>query len=630
MIDSKDISPVVKQAMVAVEDRRFWEHRGVDVRGIARAAWADVQKKELVQGGSTITQQFIKNTLTQDDRTVSRKLKEATLAWQLERRWSKDRILTAYLNTVYFGNGAYGIQMAARVYFDKKARDLTLPEAALLAGIPVEPVSLTTRSRARARRAQRRTTVLGLMLEQGLITAVGLRARRRGQDAEAEGHPRPRHARARAALRRVREAAADRGVRLGRGLRRRAQDHDDARPRPPADRPRVRARSPRERGRALGGARRDRPARRAGARDVRRRRPSSESQFNLAVQGERQSGSAFKPFVLAAALSAGISPSTGFDSKPTSINLGDKLWTVANYENSYLGPTNLYEATTFSDNSVYAQLTALVGPKPRRRRSRTPLGDHERAQRVLRDRARRRGGQPARDGARVRDVRERRRARRRPRPRQPPARRRHGQGRRSGSTGTPRSEKQVLDPNQNAILTAMLQDVVRDGTGKRAAISTTAPVAGKTGTTENYGDAWFVGYTPQLSVAVWVGYPNKLIPMETEFERRPGRRRHVPGAPLEVVRGEGAPVHERAAGVVPVARVPVGEPGQRHLPRRNSGCSTTATASGRAQVLYTPGFAPTQTADCKPNEVDVPHVVGARLEKAEARLASACRSRPRS
>ena len=122
------IAPIMKQAIVAVEDRRFWEHRGVDLRGIFRAIWADVRKSGVVQGGSTITQQFVKNTYIKPERTVSRKLKEAALAWQLERRWSKDRILTAYLNTIYFGNGAYGIEQASRVYFQHSADRLTLAE----------------------------------------------------------------------------------------------------------------------------------------------------------------------------------------------------------------------------------------------------------------------------------------------------------------------------------------------------------------------------------------------------------------------------------------------------------------------------------------------------------------------
>ena len=113
VVDSNEIAHVMKQAIVAVEDRRFFEHRGVDVHGILRAVWQDVRNKKVVQGGSTITQQFVKNASPNEQRSIGRKLKEAALAWQLEQRWPKDRILTAYLNTIYFGNGAYGIEQAA-------------------------------------------------------------------------------------------------------------------------------------------------------------------------------------------------------------------------------------------------------------------------------------------------------------------------------------------------------------------------------------------------------------------------------------------------------------------------------------------------------------------------------------
>ena len=183
VVESDEISPAMKQAIVAVEDRRFWEHSGVDIQGMARAVWADIRSQEVVQGGSTITQQFVKNQYTEQERTVSRKLKEAALSWQLEQRWSKDRILTAYLNTIYFGNGAYGIEMAARVYFDKSATELTLPEAALLAGLPASPGVYDPAANPEAAKA-RRTTVLRLMLEQGLITAGGLPERRRVPHAD--------------------------------------------------------------------------------------------------------------------------------------------------------------------------------------------------------------------------------------------------------------------------------------------------------------------------------------------------------------------------------------------------------------------------------------------------------------
>src|SRR6266571_4901912 len=132
LVDTNQIAPIMQQAIVAIEDKRFYEHRGVDLRGIARAVWADITSKKVVQGGSTITQQFVKNSCVTTERTISRKLKEAALAWQLEQRWKKLRILTAYLNTIYFGNGAYGIQRAAQTYFNTTAAKLTLAQAALL------------------------------------------------------------------------------------------------------------------------------------------------------------------------------------------------------------------------------------------------------------------------------------------------------------------------------------------------------------------------------------------------------------------------------------------------------------------------------------------------------------------
>src|SRR5438874_2602712 len=174
LVRNDQISPSLQQAIVAIEDRRFYEHRGVDLRGIARAVWADVTSKGVVQGGSTITQQFVKNSCVTTKRTISRKLKEAALAWQLEQHWSKDRILTAYLNTIYFGNGAYGIQRAAQTYFNTSAAKLTLAQAALLAGLPADPSGsdpVTNPKAARARRAE----VLRDMLEQHDITLGDLR-----------------------------------------------------------------------------------------------------------------------------------------------------------------------------------------------------------------------------------------------------------------------------------------------------------------------------------------------------------------------------------------------------------------------------------------------------------------------
>ena len=133
IVPSGKIDERMKHAIVAVEDKRFYEHGGVDFHAIVRALYADVRNKKVVEGGSTITQQFIKNTYLHNEQSIGRKLKEAALAWQLSQRWSKDRILTAYLNTIYFGNGAYGVEEASRVYFGESAKDLDPAQSALLA-----------------------------------------------------------------------------------------------------------------------------------------------------------------------------------------------------------------------------------------------------------------------------------------------------------------------------------------------------------------------------------------------------------------------------------------------------------------------------------------------------------------
>ncbi len=614
LVESKDINPWMKHAIVAVEDRRFWEHRGVDLRGIGRAVWADVQSKELVQGGSTITQQFVKNSLGQDDRTVSRKLKEAALAWQLERRWSKDRILTAYLNTVFFGNSAYGVQMAARVYFNKKAHELTLPEAALLAGIPANPSLYNPVTNPKTTRA-RRSTVLRLMYDQKMITAGEMSAADhaplpKAEDIHLPGSGGPASYFVEYVKQQLIDTYGPAEV-FGGGLkvtttidlelqnlaRRTVNEVLGERGKPSAA---LVAIDPRD-GRVLA---------MYGGRSFR------ESQFNLAVQGERQPGSSFKPFVLAAALHEGISPQTTFVSEPQLINMGDKLWSVHNYEGSYLGRIDLFDATTHSDNAVYAQLTALVGPKKvaqmaHRLGITSPLDEYfaiglgveavnplemARAYSTFAN-----GGERV-DGSILGN-----------RPRAVVSIERDGKKEKNAPVAS-----EVIDPNENAILTAMLEDVVDDGTGQRAALDD-RPVAGKTGTTENYGDAWFVGYTPQLAVAVWVGYPNKLVAMENQFEGGPVAGGTYPAviwhefAKRALKRMDENPEYFPTPSYRSVSPVQVTYRGNQWLVD-NGNCKSTR------EVLYVTGFEPDKRAACKPNEVDVPPVVGLSVDDATALL----------
>jgi penicillin-binding protein 1A len=615
VVGSEQISPVMKQAIVAVEDRRFWEHRGVDVQGMARAVWADIRSQDFVQGGSTITQQFVKNQYTEQERTVSRKLKEAALAWQLEQRWSKDRILTAYLNTIYFGNGAYGIEMAARVYFDEPATDLTLPESALLAGLPASPGAYDPAANPEAAKV-RRTTVLRLMLEQGLITAADYR--------EADESPLPRADEIGVPGDKVRVGHFAEYVKqqlipyygsgqvFGGGLKvytsidldlqRLAHEAIDKwLPDPKGPSAALVAIDPRD-GRVLamyGGE------------------SFHKSQFNLAVQGQRQTGSSFKPFVLATAVEQGISPSTVITSEPTVVNLGDKLWSVHNYEGSYLGPIDLQEATIHSDNSVYAQLTAQVGPEnvadmAHRLGITRPLHDYfaiglgveavsplemARAFATFAN-----GGERV-DGSVLGNV--------------PRAVLRVEDGNRADSNDA--KPKEVIDPNETAIVNSILQRVVTEGTGTRAALDD-RPVAGKTGTTENYGDAWFVGYTPQLAVAVWVGYADRLQPMETEFEGDPVAGGTLPALIWQTFAKRALAHLDEPPESFPYPSYQAVVPLQV-VNRNNEVLLDNGNCREARQILYFVGSGPDSEAPCKENEVDVPDVTGLRLDDAQAQLA---------
>jgi penicillin-binding protein 1A len=596
LVEPSEIAPVMKQAVVAVEDKRFFTHRGVDVRALARALWEDVNQKRVVQGGSTITQQYVKNVFRDDERTIARKVREAALAWQLEQEWDKERILAAYLNTIYFGNGAYGVQQAGKIYFGKGASRLSLHEAALLAAIPADPTRYDPVLHPREARA-RRALVLRAMLAQGDITRAQLGAANAAplpdaDDIRLPGIQGPAPYFTNYVKQQLVETYGERRI-FGGGLRittsidlqlqKVARDAvgewlDD----PVGPSAALVAIDPRD-GRVLA---------MVGGRNFR------ENQFNLAVQARRQPGSAFKPFVLAAALEQGISPATRFVSDKVSIPLGDRYWVVENYDDLYLGSVDLATATTHSDNAVYAQLTRLVGPAAVKRvaarlgvtaplRSYYSIGLGAQAVSPL-ELARAysafaNGGyrfDTGRFGNRPRTVvsiedRE----------------------------GRPVDQRELmpraaakLRPQTAAWVNAVLQDVVERGTGTLAAIPG-RPVAGKTGTTENYGDAWFVGYTPQLVVAVWVGYRKELRPMLTEYEGEP-----VTGGTLPALIWKSF-VERAHAGYAPeveqfeppslagyAAKLVVNRGGRIQLD--NGNCDAAV------EVVYFPGFGPKESADC--------------------------------
>jgi penicillin-binding protein 1A len=619
LVSSGGISPKMKHAIVAVEDKRFYEHRGVDIHGIVRAVWEDIRNKKVVEGGSTITQQFVKNTYLRKQRSIGRKLKEAALAWQLEQRWPKDRILTAYLNTIYFGNGAYGIEQASLTYFHHKAKDMTWAEAALLAGIPSDPAQYDPVANPTAAR-ERREVVLRDLLEQGDITQSDfVRANRAPLPNPDEVSLSGKQGPAPYFTNYVKQQLIDRygsGRVFGGGLRvhttidlnvqriaRQAITKWLTDPNGPSAA--LVAVDPRT-GKVLV---------MIGGNNYRK------SQFNLAVQGERQPGSSFKPFVLATALKQGISPDTDFESGPVQIPLGDRIWYVHNYENSDLGRISLATATEYSDNTVYAQLTQLVGPGAIVRTAKrlgitSPLKNYfaiglgaeavnplemARAFSAFANGGRRIDGAAFGNHPRAISV----------------VRNEHGQAV-DDNHPVPR---QVLTRQTAAILTSLLENVVTGGTGKQAQLSDGRPVAGKTGTTENYGDAWFVGYTPQLAAAVWVGYPNTLRPMLTEYHGDPVAGGTYPALIWKTFMERALPyLHDAPESFpdygtpYPVSKLVVFRNGQLELD--NGKCHSPKL------VLYFEGRGPARTARCKVNEVDVPRVTGYTIAEANARLAS--------
>ncbi len=610
IVPSDQIAPVMKQAIVAIEDKRFFEHRGIDVRGIVRAVWQDLRNKKVVQGGSTITQQFVKNAYLTSKRSLSRKLKEAALAWQIDQVWSKDKILTNYLNTIYFGNGAYGIERAGQIYFGHVASKLTLAEAALLAGIPSDPSRYNPVTDPKAAHARRRE-VLQAMLDQMDITYNEFRlANRAPLPKPGDIHRLGLRGPAQYFVDYVKQQLVDRygsGRVFGGGLRVKTTIDLGLQERARAA---ISKWLPSDFG----------PAAALVALDPRDGRVLAmvggdnyrESQFNLAVQGERQPGSSFKPVVLAAALEQGIAPSTVFESKPVTISLGDRDWYVRNYEGSNLGSIDLTNATVHSDNTVYAQLTQLVQPKavvkvaydlgitsPLKNYFAIGLGaEAVNPLEMARAFASFANGGERIDGSIFKN-----------RPRVVLSV--------NGKENAPKPHRAISETNAQ-IVSLILQQVVQSGTGRRAALPDRA-VAGKTGTTENYGDAWFVGYTPQLIVAVWVGYPNTLQPMLTEYHGDAVAGGTFPALIWKSFMETALPYLKDAPESFPYPSIPSTE--SRQLVLRDGTFQLDNGVCRRTiAVQYFTGRVPAKTANCRPNEVEVPNVVGSSYDVARVRL----------
>jgi penicillin-binding protein 1A len=509
------IPQTLRDAIIATEDRRFYSHFGVDPIGVARAIYQNYRRGRIVEGGSTITQQLTKVLFLTPDKSLERKMKEAALALELERRYPKDRILEMYLNQVYFGNGAYGVEAASRTYFGKSVTELSVKEAALLAGLPRAPSTYSPFEHGEAAK-RRREVVLRRMVEYGALkdadakklarADLGLippeRRRTTGQyfleyvqqtleakygaDMVFKGG-----LNVYTTLNPTMQLAAEQSLKDGlKALEGRSKT---ARPGEHPEGAIVTIEPQTGYVRAM-----------VGGYDFFR------SEFNRAVQARRQPGSAFKPFVYIAALESGFTAASRIEDAPVSYAVGPNgAWKPENYDRKFRGPTTLQQAVEESVNVVTVKLQEQIGLSRTVRVARRfgisspldvnlslALGTSDLTLLELTSAY----AALANQGAWL-----------------PPTTIRYVTDAQGKLLEEHIAEpKEAVAPETAYVITHMLRGVVERGTGI-AAKSLGRPIAAKTGTTNDYSNAWFVGYTPRVATGVWVGYdrPRSLGKDET-------------------------------------------------------------------------------------------------------------------
>jgi penicillin-binding protein 1A len=634
LVKWNQIAPVMRNAVVSIEDRRFYTHGAIDPVGMARAAAVNIWTGTLAQGGSTITQQLVKNRwhpAQAGQRSLRRKIIEAALAFQVEQHWSKQKILEEYLNTIYFGHQAYGVEAAAEIYFGVHAKNLQPHQAALLAALVQNPTANDpVLHPAQAR--ERRQLVLGKLLEQGYIDVFEYRladAKPLIPRGRPIGFPSGKKTIASYFVDYVRQQLINLyGPKkaLGGGLRV------------------YTTLNPRMQRIALQAVRQTLPKRRPEAALVAINPPTGEvkamiggrdytnkvyGKFNLATDAVRQPGSAFKLFVLLAALEEGILPQTQFDSHKLVVELpGRRAWSVENDDGAYRGSIPLTTATTFSDNTVFAQLALRIGTE-RIRRVAHLMGI---ARPVGADPAIALGGLRhcctpmemalsystlANEGVRVTGSLKVRRP---------------GPGEVPDPTLTPIAIRRVEDANgkvidrntpqrarvisQQSALTAiaMLRSVIRVGTAHLIS-NFPRPAAGKTGTTEQFVDAWFVGMTPTLTTAVWNGFPTIRVPMLTQFHGQPVFGGTYPAllwkAFTQAALGR-SPVHDWAA--------PIPVPGAEIMIDPATGKRAGPNCPRARSVVMAYSKMPAQTSSCTGTVIATPEVTTSTAQEAQRTL----------
>ena len=492
-----ECSPYILKATVDIEDERFYEHNGIDIKGIARAVV--VQLLGGSEGASTITQQLVRNTVLKDEqfeKTLSRKVREAYISLELEKVFTKDEILMMYLNSIYYGAGCYGIEAASQTYFGKSCKDLTLAEAATLAGLPQSPSSYQPTTNPNAA-IERRNAVLARMLANGDITQeeydttvaepLVLNVTYRTQSGTSNYPYFVDYVRSQLLQQFSSDIIYKGGLTivttLDPTMQQQAEDAVNS---------------------VIGLAWDDLEAAlvaidpntgyvkaMVGGWDY------NTDQFNLATMARRQPGSSFKVFTLVAAIQAGVNPTVLINAN-SPITIGD--WTVANNDYESYGIISLAQATAWSSNTAYAQVIDEIGAQT--------VADTAHAMGITSDLDVYNNLTLGTSGCSVLEMASA-----------------YGTLATGGVYYEPTVITQVLDRNGNVLYqhepvgeqvistevayaaTEVLEGVLTgSGTGIEAVPDVDQPVAGKTGTTEQVRDLWFCGYTPQLSCAVWVGY----------------------------------------------------------------------------------------------------------------------------